>query len=88
MSGGERQRLALARGLYDAPQMLILDEATGALDPHTEDRVLQNLARIRDELLLLIVTHRERPLSACDRVYTIESNTLSELSVSKGAWPS
>lgn len=73
ISGGQRQRLALARALIRKPALLILDEPTSALDPETEDAVLQSLLRLRGRITILVVTHRQSFLGCADRVYRLES---------------
>lgn len=76
LSGGQRQRLALARALYPGPQALVLDEATGALDPETRRRVLENLLRDRRADLLVFITHDPGVAAACGRVIALEEGRL------------
>lgn len=71
VSGGQRQRLALARALLRRPQLLILDEPTSALDPDTESAVLQSLLRLRGNTTVLIATHRQSFLGSADTVYRL-----------------
>lgn len=66
LSGGQMQRLALARALYAAHPILILDEATSALDRGIEHRVLENLKAL-DDATVLLVTHRREAAEFCDR---------------------
>ena len=73
LSGGERQRIALARALLRDPQLLILDEATNAIDIATEQAVIANLRRALPEATILIIAHREETLRACDRVIVLEA---------------
>ncbi len=68
LSGGERQRLAIARELLRNPRLLVLDEATNALDIDTEIAVLRNLRRLYPGLTVLIVAHRESAIAQADRV--------------------
>ena len=70
VSGGERQRLGLARALYKNAQVLFLDETTSALDSFNEDNIMALLREIVlvDKLTVFIISHRENTLKMCDRV--------------------
>ncbi|MGN6058262.1 MAG: ATP-binding cassette domain-containing protein, partial [Sphingomicrobium sp.] len=85
LSGGERQRLALARALLRRPSLLILDEATAALDPESEGRLLERLKAIEPRPAALIVAHRSSTLAHCDSVVEIQHGVVSaaETSVSR-----
>jgi len=85
LSGGQRQRIGIARALYHQPDVLILDEATNALDEATEREVVANLKRHRPELTLIIVTHRTESLRDCDRYIHIENRTATVLEALPGA---
>ncbi|WP_294356851.1 ABC transporter ATP-binding protein [uncultured Sphingomonas sp.] len=78
LSGGERQRIALARALIRRPALLILDEATNAIDIAGERRILDMLAALPDRPVTMIVAHRGESLARCDRVLTIEAGRLVE----------
>ena len=80
VSGGQRQRLCLARALADNPDVLILDEPTSALDVKSELLVQESLESLRGELLLFLVAHRLSTLSICDRVMVIVGGRLEALS--------
>lgn len=67
LSGGERQRLAIARALLQRPQVLILDEATSCVDPHSEQVILRNVCRYLGDSTIVVVSHRHSTLSFCDR---------------------
>jgi ATP-binding cassette subfamily B protein len=71
VSGGQQQRICLARALVGRPEVLILDEPTSALDPHSESLIQESLTALRDELTLFIIAHRMSTLDICDRVMVI-----------------
>jgi ABC-type multidrug transport system fused ATPase/permease subunit len=71
VSGGQQQRICLARALAAGPEMLVLDEPTSALDPHSETLIQESLAALSDELILFIIAHRMSTLDTCDRVMVI-----------------
>ena len=71
LSGGEKQRISIARAILADPKILILDEATSALDVATERRVLKNIMQDDYPRTCIVTTHRPTVLSACNRVYAI-----------------
>jgi ATP-binding cassette subfamily C protein len=68
LSGGERQRIALARALVHQPQLLLLDECTTALDPETEEAVLETIRSLRGRFTVVAVSHQEGVRSLADHV--------------------
>ena len=68
LSGGQRQRIGLARALYHQPSLLVLDEATNALDEETEKRVIESIARIQGSMTMVIITHRPSAVADCDHL--------------------
>lgn len=72
ISGGQQQRLCLARALVGRPDFLILDEPTSALDTRSENLVLETLASLSGETAVVVVTHRMAVLEICDQVVVVE----------------
>ncbi len=70
-SGGQRQRLAIARALYHDPKILVLDEATAALDNETEEAVMESIEALQGKITLIIVAHRLSTVRNCDKIYEI-----------------
>jgi ABC-type bacteriocin/lantibiotic exporter with double-glycine peptidase domain len=77
LSGGERQRLALAQALVGSPKLLLLDEATCALDPHTERRVLATLGQLR--ATIVSAAHRPEVIACAGRILAVSDTRVSEL---------
>ena len=67
LSGGQMQRLSLARAIYSDCPIMLLDEVTSSLHPSLEQKVIQSLKTLKDKTII-IVTHRKEVLDICDRV--------------------
>jgi ABC-type multidrug transport system fused ATPase/permease subunit len=76
LSGGQRQRLAIARGLLRRPKVLVLDDATSAVDPTIEAAILANL-RAHGDRTLLVVAHRLATIRLADRVLFLEGGRIA-----------
>jgi ATP-binding cassette subfamily C protein len=72
LSGGQRQRIAIARALVHEPALLVLDEATTALDPETERSVWNSMVDLRGQVTVLAVSHQTALAQIADRIYRIE----------------
>lgn len=81
LSGGEQQRVAIARAVANAPKLLLADEPTGNLDPHTAERVFQNLMDLvrGSNLTAIIATHNLDVARRMDRVWRLEDGHLVEV---------
>jgi ATP-binding cassette subfamily B protein len=77
VSGGQQQRICLARALAGRPEVLVLDEPTSALDPTSERLIQESLTALKHELTLFIVAHRLSTLDICDRVMVIVDGRLA-----------
>jgi len=71
LSGGQRQRIAIARALVEGPRLLILDEATTALDPETEQEICRTLVKLKDEVTILAISHQMAMRNVADVVYEV-----------------
>ncbi|MFM9840539.1 MAG: peptidase domain-containing ABC transporter [Cyclobacteriaceae bacterium] len=76
LSGGQKQLVVLARALFIKPQTLLLDEATSAMDRNTENFILALLQKAKQDMAILLVTHRIKTAQRCDRIYILENGTI------------
>ena len=83
LSGGQKQMVALARSLYKKPKLLILDEATSAMDKLTEKFIFDLLSKLRKEISIILVTHKIESALLADRVFYLEDGVMRELQTSK-----
>ena len=79
ISGGQRQRVALARALYKDFELLVMDEATAALDMETERAVIDSIRQVKGNKTLLMVTHHMSLANECDVVYKIENRKIVQV---------
>lgn len=76
ISGGQKQLVALARVLYKKPQLLLLDEPTAAMDRNTENFAINLLHQLKEEIAVIVVTHRVKIARHADNIYILENGEI------------
>ena len=77
LSGGQCQRIGIARALYHEPEVIVLDEATSSLDVNTEKSFMETIKNLKGSKTILIVSHRLSTVTYCDKVYQIIKGEIS-----------
>ena len=72
LSGGEMQKIGIARALYKKSEILLLDEATSALDENAEEEILNTITKLKKKVTIIAITHKKDFLKYCDNVYNIK----------------
>ena len=78
ISGGQLQRIGIARALFNDPDILVFDEATSSLDNETEMEITKSIENISHQKTIIIVAHRLSTIAMCDLVYNLEKGTIHE----------
>jgi len=76
MSGGQQQRLGIARALYTQPKLLLMDEATSALDGDTERYISETISKLKGESTVIMIAHRLSTVRNADRVFYFHDGTI------------
>ena len=79
ISGGEKQRIGIARCIYQDPEIIVLDEATSALDSETEQIVMNNLFNLQPKKTFIIVAHRLATIAKCDKVLLMNKDNVARI---------
>ena len=79
ISGGEKQRIGIARALYSNPKVLILDEATASLDYNNEEIIIKNIKKFYKNTTIINISHRNIPLKYSDQIIKLEKSKVSNL---------
>lgn len=74
ISGGQLQRIEIARALYDNPKVVIFDEATSSLDSITEEKIMQNVQKMN--ITRIVITHRLNTITNADKILVFDSGRL------------
>jgi ATP-binding cassette subfamily B protein len=78
LSGGEKQRVAIARTILKAPPILVLDEATSALDSHTEQEIQNELEKVARNRTSLVIAHRLSTIVDADEIIVLDQGRIAE----------
>ena len=79
LSGGQIQRIGLARAMYHKKEIIFLDEFTSSLDDYTESKILSFLKDLNNDLTIVIVSHRQEPLKICDEIFEITNKRIKKV---------
>lgn len=73
LSGGEVQRIGIARAIFTEPSLLILDEATSALDSETQQEIMESIFKLRQKMTLIVIAHRKETIASADLVVVLDA---------------
>ncbi len=76
-SGGQRQRLGIARAVYHDPQVLVMDEATSALDGVTESVIMEAIEKLTGSKTIILIAHRLSTLVGCNQIYILDRGSVT-----------
>ena len=80
MSGGQRQRLAIARALYRNSKILIIDEGTSALDNITEEEIIKLISNFSEKITIIMIAHRLSTLTICNKIIELQDGRIKNMS--------
>ena len=79
MSGGQRQRMGIARAFYRDTNIIVFDEATSALDFETEKNILEHVSQYASDHTLIIITHRLNTIDSCNHIYKVSDGNVTQI---------
>lgn len=80
-SGGQIQRIGIARALFKNSELLILDEPTSSLDTVTEDLVIDGINKLKNKKTIILISHKINTLKSCDKIFEIKDKVISEVKI-------
>ena len=81
LSGGQIQRIGIARALYNSPSLLILDEPTSSLDTETEKHLINDIQKLKKDRTIVIISHNKSITDICQKVITVKDSKIVEYSI-------
>ena len=81
LSGGQIQRIGIARALFKNSELLILDEPTSSLDNATESLVIDGIKKLKREKTIILISHRVNTLKNCDKIYEVKDKKILEVKI-------
>jgi ABC-type bacteriocin/lantibiotic exporter with double-glycine peptidase domain len=77
LSGGQRQKIGIARALYVNPKLIILDEATNSLDEESEIKILKEIFLLKKNKIIIIVSHKKELMNYCDIIFEVNNKNIN-----------
>ena len=81
LSGGQIQRIGIARALFKNSELLILDEPTSSLDVDTENQVIEAIEKLKTKKTIILISHRINTLKNCDKVFEVKNKKVNEVRI-------
>ena len=72
LSGGEKQRISIARGLFRGKKIIILDEVTSSLDLKNSNEIMNELIKFKKDKIIILISHKDSSLKFCDEIYELK----------------